>query len=487
MSNEILGLEPKRVWYYFNEICKIPHGPYNEEGIKNYIIGLAKEFGLEYRVDKAGNLVVRKKATANNLTSKPLILQGHLDMVCEKAEGVVHDFKKDPIKPIIAGEWIKADGTTLGADNGIGLAIALTILEETNIKHGPLECLFTVDEEPGLFGALGFDPELIKGRTMINADCEEDGILYIGSAGAYDWKIVTPIAKKPLPAGYSGMTIKISGLRGGHSGLVIHEGRGNALFIMARILYSLKKTDDILLSSVDGGTAYNVIPSLATATVVVRKENLAKLSQSVKNLGAKIKAEFASIDPKFEVDVEETPVSEVLEKGVSDRLLIAMKLIPYGVDKMSVDVKGLVQTSSNFGIVKFEKDCCRITVSSRSSSDSELEADKGRILAIADLLEANIEVGTEYPGWLPDINSNILAIMKKTYKRLFKAEAHVTAIHAGLECGVLGTKAGGMDMISVGPWMENVHSPSERANIESTQKFWKWLVATIEAFAVSKT
>lgn len=484
--SDILNLEPKRVWYYFNEICRIPHCSFNEAGLRDYIGDLAKSLGLETRIDKGGNIVVRKPANGKGVTDKTLVFQGHLDMVCEATPGSNVDFKKDPIKPrIVDGEWIMAEGTSLGADNGIGLAFALAVMESKDIPHGPLEFLFTVGEEPGLFGAAELEPDMIKGRTLINMDSEEDGMLYIGCAGAFNSRITIPIKRIPLPQNFEGLEIEVAGLRSGHSGVVIHEGRGNALKILARILTRLNDSVNISINNVYIDKQYNVIPEAAKATIAVSSDKKKETEDLIKKISTEIKEELKTVEPGLWIEAKGQKVSDVIEKTASDKIICAMDLLPYGIDVMSPDIDRLVQTSSNCAATKTTEDTCILETSSRSSSATQQESMKLRPRAIAELIGGKIEFFGEYPGWLPNVSSNILKIMKNTHSELFGKEALVLAIHAGLECGFIGGKIPGMDMISFGPWLENVHSVKERMNIKSVQKSWKWLLATVETFARS--
>lgn len=479
MAGAILDLEPKRFWYHFNEICKIPHCSYNEAGVRNYIIKVAEENGCEYKVDDGGNLVVRKPATSAELTN-PIVLQGHLDMVCESEPGLNIDFSKEPIKPLVDGEWVTADGTSLGADNGVAVAASLAVLESKDMKHGPLECLYTTAEETGLEGAMKLDPDLVKGRTMLNLDTEEDWILYIGCAGGEFPRLNIPFARKDVPEGFTGLELKVAGLQGGHSGLMIQLQRGNANKIAARILREIRNDYDLYLSSFNGGSKHNVIPPDATATFAVKNDDVQNVKKLIDDIATKVKAELKNADPECKVEVTAAQVADVIDQKDSDKIINFVNAAPHGVLKMSHDIEGLVETSFNFAVIRTEKDHCFIETSLRSSTASEMERVRNELASLAELTGLKLEKPQGYPGWQPNLDSRILNITKKSYKDMFGKEPEVTAVHAGLECGVVGEKYPGMDMISMGPWMEKVHSPAERVNIESCQKFWKFLVKMLE-------
>lgn len=482
MAEDILGLEPKRVWYYFNEVCKIPHGSGNESGLRDYIVGVAKKLGLEYKTDERGNVVVRKPAN-NSKSSKTIVLQGHLDMVCEAEKGRKFDPSKDPIKPYADGDWIKAEGTSLGADNGIALAVVLALLESKDIEHGPLECLMTVEEETGLFGATALSSDMLKGKTMINMDTEVDDTLYVGCAGGRTYVFELPCKETPVPDGYVGLHISVSGLKGGHSGLEIHQQRGNANKILGRILGEIKMKCGLILSSFDGGTKHNVIPFDASATIAVKKENKEKIEKIIGGFIPVIKNELSKADPNCKIDFKTVQLSNVIEKNVSDKIINFINAAPHGVLKMSLDIEGLVQTSVNLAVVKMEKGKCSITVLARSSVESESDATIEQYLSLAELVGAKIAESNGYPGWQPNINSPILNLVKKVFKGVYNKEPNITAIHAGLECGVIGAKYPDIDMIAIGPELHDVHSPNEKLGIKSTQNFWKFATKILEEVA----
>lgn len=483
MASDIGNLEPKRLWYYFGEICKHPHGSGNEESLRKYIMKVADDLKLKYTTDAVGNIVVNKPASENYKNARPLVLQGHLDMVCEARKGSHHDFVHDPIVPKIDGEWVTSGETTLGADNGIALAACLALLEDRSIQHGPIECLFTMTEETGMDGAIGLKADMLKGRTMINLDTEDEGVLFVGCAGGGDTIINYPVTKKPLSTDWIALKITVNGLRGGHSGIAIHEGRGNALKILGRVLYGTNQVTDTLLCDISGGTRRNVIPSFAEAVVAVKKHKRAKVVTFVEGEASKIAAELRSIDPGFKLSIEDAKASESFSLRCSSRLYAYLHSAPNGVITMSYDIPGLVQTSTNLAVVKNEGENISIQFLSRSSCRTELEDLKSRLVASADLLGATYEEPGAYPGWQPNLGSKILSVLKRSYKEVTGKEPTHAAVHAGLECGIIGEKFPDMDMVSFGPQINGAHSIDEKVNIRSVETFYNVLLKVIENFA----
>jgi len=452
----------------------------NEEQIKKYIIDCAVANKLEYRKDKAENIVVRKRAVNGASGAKPVILQSHMDMVCEAHPELDHDFSSDPIKLKIDGEWLTADNTTLGADNGIGLAAALAILESKTLKHGPLECLFTATEETGMFGALGLESDMLSGKTMINLDAEGEGLLFVGCAGGRDTIIDIPIARSPLEAGYKGLRLEISGLRGGHSGTKIHEQRGNALKLLAWTLYSIHGKYDICLSSVNGGSKRNVIPSEAVSVFAVKENDLDDVIKEIEQAKSKIGRKMGSVEPELEMTVKETDVELSMGRKRSGGIVAMLHAAPHGVVTMSYDIDDLVQTSTNMAVVRTDNEKISVQFLSRSSSLAGLERITSGLSAIAELVGGSVSEVGGYPGWQPNLKSEVLNIMKKTYEDLFGKEARHVAVHAGLECGIIGEKFPGIDMVSFGPEIKGAHSIAERVHIGSVNNFWKLLTTTLE-------
>ena len=463
------NLEPKVVWKYFEEICKIPRCSKHEEKIADFIVKIAEENGLEWQKDDVGNVVVRKKA--NGYENAPMItLQCHMDMVCEKNKDIEHDFSKDAIKPYIDGEWVKAKGTTLGADNGIGLAICLALMESKDVKHGPLEFLFTVDEETGLTGAFGLKKEFVKGQLLINLDSEDFGVIYIGCAGGGNSTIKLPLKFESVDK--EGLKIMVKGLRGGHSGIEIDKGRANAIKLMARILYNI----DARISKIEGGDKHNAIPREAIAEVV--GGNVEK----IKELEEQFKNEYSVTEPNLKVEVEKCRINKVLDEETNEKLSKLLMALPHGVLAMSQEVKDLVETSTNLATIRMNGEAT-IVMSSRSSINSALDAVMQSIKCVAELAGAKVEEGGKYPGWKPNLQSRLLKIASDAFKELYGKEPEKKAIHAGLETGVIGEITGIKEIISIGPQIEHPHSPDERVHVESVDKFWKYLLYLLEKIA----
>ncbi len=465
------NLEPKIVWKYFEEICKIPRCSKHEEKIAEYIMEVAKKNGLECYKDEVGNVVVRKKA--NGYENAPMItLQCHMDMVCEKNKDVEHDFSKDAIKPYIEGEWVKAKGTTLGADNGIGIAICLALME-TDFKHGPLEFLFTVDEETGLTGAFGLKKDFIKGQILINLDSEDFGVIYIGCAGGGNSTIKLPLKYEDVEG--EGTRIMIKGLKGGHSGIEIDKGRANSIKLLARLLYSINKR----ISKIEGGDKHNAIPREAVAEVLAKKE---EIMDKVKEMEIAFKNEYSRTEPNLKIEMERCEIKKVFDEDSNRKAIHLLMALPHGVLAMSQEVKDLVETSTNLATIRTNNELT-IVMSSRSSINTALDATMQSIRCIGELAGAKVEEGGKYPGWKPNLDSKILKIASNAFKELYGKEPEKKAIHAGLETGVIGEIAGIKEIISIGPQIEHPHSPDERVHIESVEKFWKYLLHLLEKTA----
>ncbi|HTR81040.1 MAG TPA: aminoacyl-histidine dipeptidase [Bacteroidota bacterium] len=482
MSNAIDGLKPELVWKYFAEISKIPRGSKNEKQISAYVVQTAKNLGLEAKQDKCLNVVVKKPASPGRENVPSVCLQGHLDMVCEKNKETVHDFEKDPIELVRKGNVIMANGTTLGADNGIAVATNLAIMEDRSLEHGPLELLFTVDEETGLTGANNLKPGLLNSTMLMNLDSEEDGILYVGCSGGRNTVGTWKASFKPAPADSVPIVVHVKGLRGGHSGLEIDKGRGNSIKILNRVLVTLEKVD-ARLSSIEGGNKSNAIPREAEALVYIPKRNVKKAKAIVEKCSEMMKAELASVEPDLAIVVEEPDVKKsgkVLKRNQQEFLFKTIAGLPHGVIKMSADIPGLVETSTNVAIIRTEKNRIEITTSQRSSVASEIDEIVQSVGAVFSLGGANVKYAEGYPGWKPNLESHILKIVKSTYASMYGAEPEVKAIHAGLECGIIGEKFPGMDMVSFGPTLEGVHSPDEKIYIDTVEKFWNFLLGILK-------
>lgn len=480
MSSAIDGLKPELVWKYFAEISKIPRGSKNESAIIDYVLEIAKKLGLEAKKDKIGNVAVFKPASPGKENSPIVVLQGHLDMVCEKNKDKAHDFTKDPIELIREGNIIRANGTTLGADNGIGVAISLAIMEDKSLVHGPLEFLFTVDEETGLTGAQNLQGNFIKGKILINLDSEEEGALYVGCSGGQDTIGTLSTQWENPPENYNAFSISLTGLRGGHSGLDINAGRANALKLLNRILWNLNNLMDLRLAKFEGGSKRNAIPREAEAIICIPKEKSDFIKNEIQKFQNIFAIEYSKVDGNVKLSIKETQKSNVLVKDLSNKLLNLIYSLPHGVIAMSADIPNLVETSTNLAIISFNNNNIVIATSQRSSVTSSKTDIVSQVSSVFRLAGAKVENTDGYPGWKPNLNSKILSISKSVYKNLFGKEPDIKAIHAGLECGIIGEKFPGMDMISMGPTLEAVHSPDEKIYIDTVQKFWKYLIEILK-------
>lgn len=483
MSNAIEGLEPQSVWRYFAEISRIPRGSKNEKAIAGYVLDTAKRSGLSAKQDKFGNVVVKKPAHPSRLHVQSIALQGHLDMVCEKNAEKVHDFTKDPIELVRKGNLLMANGTTLGADNGIAVATSLALMEDKSIEHGPLEFLFTIDEETGLTGASNLSSNFLESTTLLNLDSEEEGAIYVGCSGGRDTLGTFKIAFDPAPKNAVSARLQIKGLRGGHSGLEIDKNRGNAIKILNRVLIKLAALGS-RLSALEGGNKRNAIPRECEALVFIPKNRLTDARRIVNELNATITAEIASVDPDLTILLSENSAlrkGKVMKKSQQARLCMTISALPHGILKMSSDIPGLVETSTNLAVVSTipRSGTIVFATSQRSSVASELDEAVDTASSIFELGGAKAESTDGYPGWKPNLNSPILKLSKETYKSVFGKESSVKAIHAGLECGIIGEKFPGMDMVSFGPTLEGVHSPDERIYIDTVERFWKFLLAIL--------
>ncbi len=487
MVDALKGLQPERLWHFFGELTKIPRGSKNEAAVLTWLERHAVEKGWKYRRDRVGNLCLEVPPTAGYEDSPILVLQAHVDMVCEKNRDVVFDFAKDPLQLENDGKWISAKGTTLGADNGIGLAAALAIADSPDVAHGPLELLLTVDEETGLTGAKALEPGFVKGRTMLNLDSEELGVLYVGCAGGLDTELRLPLAYEPTPGTMKPATVLVRGLVGGHSGLNIHEGRGNAIKILNRALVELVEKVRCRIAKVAGGNKRNAIPREAEAEIWLDATHLQQAHEICKKLADTIRRELPALEKGLEIAVTECrePSAQVLKVDVARRLLLLTAAVPSGVIAMSPDIKELVETSSNLGVLATTPTHAIYTTSQRSSVDSA-KADLGfRMRAIAELSGAECVQGSGYPGWKPNLNSQILALAKQVWKVIYNTDPQVKAIHAGLECGIIGERYFGMDMISFGPTITGAHSPAERVEIESVNRFYTFAKLLVKMAAES--
>ncbi|MBP6070113.1 MAG: aminoacyl-histidine dipeptidase [Bacteroides sp.] len=475
---ELSELKPESVFYYFSEICKVPRPSKKEEKIISYLENFAAEQKLEIKKDEAGNILIKKPATPGKENLKTVVLQSHVDMVCEKNNDVEHDFLADPIETIIDGEWLKAKGTTLGADNGIGVATELAILAANDIEHGPIECLFTIDEETGLTGAFALKEGFMSGDILLNLDSEDEGELFIGCAGGIDSVGEFHYREVPVPTGYFFFRVDVKGLKGGHSGGDIHLGRGNANKILNRFLSQTAKKYDMYICEVNGGNLRNAIPREAYAICAVPHDAKEPVRVDLNIFIADIENEFAVSEPDLKLTLQsETPRKMAIDQDTSSRLLKTLYAVPHGVYAMSQDIPGLVETSTNLASIKMiDSKKIKIETSQRSSILSARNDMANTVRAAFELGGARVSFGEGYPGWKPNPHSEILEIAVASYKRLFGVDAKVKAIHAGLECGLFLDKYPGLDMISFGPTLTGVHSPDERMHIPSVEKFWNHLL-----------
>jgi dipeptidase D len=481
----IANLEPKYLWQIFDKIRTIPRPSKHEEKIREWILSWAKEHGFESKTDKIGNVVVKVPATPGHEKAPVLVMQGHMDMVCEKNNDVDFDFMKDPIQLEMDGDWLTAKGTTLGSDNGVGLAAGMAVALDESVVHGPLEILVTVDEETGLTGAAQLEPGLLEGRRLFNLDTEEVGALYIGCAGGGDSNASLAVKTAAVPSGAKGIHVKVSGLKGGHSGMDIILQRGNAIKSLARMLWVASHEHDLNLVRFDGGGVHNAIPREAVADVVADAGSIDAIAGILEKEGRVIRTEIGKPDPGLKVEV--TPLDslpkEMMDTATTAKAIRLILSIPHGVDTMSNDVPGLVETSNNLASVWTRDGKLIVGTSSRSSVGSALQSIRDRIRAVAELAGADVEENNAYPGWQPNMESELLAVARETWKELHGEEPEVKAIHAGLECGIIGEKVPGMDMISFGPWIEAPHSPDERINVPSVETFWAYLKTMVQKLA----
>lgn len=479
--SEIKNLEPKAVWKNFYNLTQCPRPSKHEDAAKVLIAEFGKKLGLETIIDEVGNVIIRKPATKGMEKKAGVILQGHFDMVPQANSDKKHDFKKDPITAYIDGEWVTADGTTLGADNGIGVAAAMAILESTDIPHGPLECLFTTDEETGMTGANGLKPKLLNGKYFINMDSEDEGELYVGCAGGIDVNVSGTYKEKDIPQNVVAYKIIAKGMKGGHSGMDISLGRANANKILSRFLYAAMQKMNLRIAEVQGGSLRNAIPREAEAIVVVAKGKAKKFEKFVKTMSKIFTNEFSATEPTMEFYCEPTKEpKKVLPNDVQNRIIRGIYVCPNGVCRMSDAMPGLVETSNNLAIVLIKDGKITVNCLVRSSVDTAKDGIAERVGASFELAGCKVEFSGAYPGWKPNTKSKILKVMQETYKKLYGIEPKIAAVHAGLECGILGAIYPNWDMISFGPTIRHPHSPDEKVNIATVEKFYTFLKETLK-------
>lgn len=481
MSKEILNLEPKVIWKHFYSLTQIPRPSKHEDAIQDFMVNYGKSLGLETIKDEAGNVIIRKPATPGMEDRKGVVLQGHLDMVPQKNSDKEHDFTKDPIDALVDGEWVKADGTTLGADNGMGVAAAMAVLESTDLEHGPVEALFTSDEETGMTGAFGLKAGVLQGDILLNMDSEDEGELYIGCAGGTNANAEFSYTTVAVPEGMKAYKLALTGLKGGHSGVDIPLQRGNSNKLLNRFMRSAAGKFGLRLASVDGGSLRNAIPRESFATVVVPADKAAEFEAAIPHCEAIYKAELEKTEPFMKFAYEATDMPEgLIDEATQTALFNAVYACPNGVIRMSDSMEGLVETSNNLAIVKSNGSKITVLTLIRSSVDSAKKDLENMIESVFQLAGAKVWFDGQYPGWKPNVDSPILKTMSDIYNNKYGIVPKVTAIHAGLECGLLGGVYPNWDMISFGPTIRFPHSPDEKVNIETVQKFWDFTVETLK-------
>lgn len=475
------SLLPHTLWENFEALCNIPRPSKHEGRVIEYVKEFAAKHNIECLSDEVGNIVLRKPATAGMGKRKPVVLQAHLDMVPQKNSDTTHDFKKDPIQAYIDGDWVTAKGTTLGADNGIGVAAAMAILQSDTIPHPPIEALLTIDEETGMTGAFGLQADFLQGDILLNLDSEDEGELYIGCAGGIESTATFEYKEEELTGDFTGFKISVKGLKGGHSGMDIKLGRGNSNKIMNRIFLQLAQECDMRLATLRGGSLRNAIPRESFADVAIPTENVAKAQELLASIGKTVASELAAVEPDFEVTAEPCDLAATyVDATTAERFYKAVYAAPNGVIRMTDSMPDLPETSLNLAVITVKNGAIKVKSLLRSSVDSA-KADLAKTVAAAfELAGASVETSGDYPGWKPNPNSDILEVMKKVYKHKWGKTPEVKAIHAGLECGLLGGVYPHWDMISFGPTIRYPHSPDEKVHVESVAKFWDYLVETLK-------
>jgi len=480
---KITDLKSEIVWKFFYEVTQVPRPSKKEGKIISYLEEFAKKYNISIKKDEAGNILMYKPATAGMEDRPTVILQSHMDMVCEKNSDKVFDFDNDPIETIVDGDWLHANGTTLGADNGIGMAAELAILASDDIEHGPVECLFTVDEETGLTGAKALKEGFMTGNILLNLDSEDEGELFIGCAGGKDTQATFHYEPVAAPNDLQYLRIDVKGLNGGHSGGEIHKGLGNANKILVRFLYILKQKHDFVLCQIDGGNLRNAIAREAYAVIGIKPNDKEPVRVLLNNFAADVENELKHIDPKVQLVLESTerPQSHI-DNVTAEKLILSLHACPHGVIAMSHDIEGLVETSTNLASVKMkEGNTIVVGTSQRSSIDSSKTAIANTVACAFLLAGADVKHGDGYPGWTPNPNSKILKVAEESYKRLFGKDPKIMAIHAGLECGLFLEKYPNLDMISFGPTLREVHSPSEKIRISTVGLWWEHLIDLLKS------
>lgn len=475
------NLRPVNVWSFFYEICQVPRPSKKEGKIINYLMDFGKKHQLNTKRDEAGNVLITKPATSNYKNVSTVVLQSHVDMVCEKNASTKHNFDEDPIIPYADDDWVTAKGTTLGADDGIGIAAQLALLASNEIEHGPIECLFTVDEETGLTGANELKPFFFTGKTLINLDSEDEGEIFIGCAGGIDTVAKFPLQFEPVPRNGFAFKIEISGLTGGHSGDDIHFGRANANKILTQFLLHFLELFDVHIAHMNGGNLRNAIAREASAICVIHSSHKEKLRVEFNILSHEIEQEFIGTDPEMLMKLQTTDLpKQVMCLDIQRKILLALDLCPHGIISMSEKLAGMVQTSTNLASIKLNDDVITVVSSHRSSDNKEKSEIANKFKQIFEKEGASVVLTNGYPGWEANRNSKILSVAENKYQELFNEKPKVRVIHAGLECGLFLEKYPDLDMISIGPTIKGAHSPDEKINIITVQKFWKYLIEILQ-------
>ena len=481
---KISDLEPVVLWKHFLSMTQIPRPSKYEKKAITFLKEFGQSHQLETMIDKTGNVLIKKPATEGFEQKKTIALQSHIDMVPQKNSNIQFNFETDLIQPFIDGHWVTAKDTTLGADNGIGVAAALAVLETGDINHGPIEALFTVDEETGMTGAKGLDGTLLEGSILLNLDTEDDDEITIGCAGGIDSNTHWEYREEPAPKDSTALKITVRGLRGGHSGMDIHKGRGNANKLMNRLLYKTGNAYGLRLAFIDGGSLRNAIPRESTALVVLPEGKVTAFQEAMAKRRAELQREYAAVEPDLKIEAQPTDLPEkVMALEDQEKALSALYAVPNGVWRMSPELPDLVETSTSLARVIL-KDGSFVTQSlQRSSLESGKHDVASAVRAALESIGATVQNDGDYPGWAPNADSKIMRLMQSLYRELFGEEPKVSAVHAGLECGIIGQHYPELDMISFGPTIRHAHSPDEKVSIESVQKFWRYLTATLERVA----
>ncbi len=477
MNQEIKNLEPKEVWRNFAKLNSIPRPSKKEDKVREFMVNFGKNLGLKTIVDPVGNVIIKKPASKGMEDRKTVVLQGHLDMVCQKNNDTDFNFETQGINMYVDGDWVKAKGTTLGADNGLGVSAIMAILESNDIAHPPIEALFTIDEETGMTGAIGLQAGYLEGEILLNLDTEDDDEIGVGCAGGIDITGTKSYKQQAVSDKVKAFKITVKGLQGGHSGMDIHKGFGNANKLMNRILYAIE--NDMLISEIKGGSLRNAIPRESNAVIVTTEPT--KIQQKFDKIVKDIHEEYATIEKDLEITLSEVDLPKnTITKETQFTLLRVVYGIPNGVYRMSPDIEDLVETSNNLARITLSKGEVEIACLTRSSVESGKTDLANQIKSVFELGDFNVMLSGSYPGWKPNPNSEIVKLLENIYKNKFKEEPKILACHAGLECGILGTNYPKMDMVSFGPNIRGAHSPDEKASISSTQKFWKYLLDVLK-------